>query len=155
MTKIETVRIFVQKNRAPLPFATSWGVGEAALKKCQSATMREILFSQFLKALPFLYGIGAPENPILRTCCVHAAYLLRTCCVLVAHFVHEKKKYSNTLYCVLVAYLVRSCCVLGIFYFWSTRNGILEGKKKREVENMKVRGEVRHSPKQRGKTSLM
>ena len=34
--------------------------------------------------------------------------LLKTpfCCVLVAHFVHEKKNYRNTLYCVVVAYLV-------------------------------------------------
>ena len=59
---------------------------------------------------------GAPENPILRTCCVLAAYLLRTLCT--------KKKIQEypilRTCCVLVAYLVRSCCVLGIFYFRST-----------------------------------
>ena len=41
--------------------------------------------------------IGAPDNPILRTCCVLAAYLLRTLCT--------KKKIQE--YPIL-----RTCCVL-------------------------------------------
>ena len=60
--------------------------------------------NSFVTYLPFLNTPGAPENPILRTCCALCAR-------------KKKKKYRNTLYCVLVAYLVRSCCVLGIFNF--------------------------------------